>query len=308
MSGVSPPSGAAPTTTTVLDVLNKTADYFKQKGIANARLDAQLILAHCLGMKRLDLYLNFDRPLNETDLAKCREAVRRRASREPLQHILGTWPFRELTLKVDKRALIPRQETEALVEFALKALAAKGSAPASATAPAPESETLTAVDIGLGTGAIALSLMKERGNLQVYGTEVSPDALALCRENAALCGLDASRFALGSLFDPLPPELRFDLIISNPPYIGDHELQDIQPEVRDFDPRLALIGGAQGWELPWQLIAAAHERLKPGGLLFVEVAPSQIPILLEKAASLTWAFCGFEKDWSDNPRFIHMRR
>jgi release factor glutamine methyltransferase len=283
---------------TVLDVLNKTSDYFKQKGIANARLDAQLILAHCLGMKRLDLYLNFDRPLSETDLAKCREAVRRRASREPLQHILGVWPFRELTLKVDKRALIPRQETEALVEHALKAL----------SATAPEGEPLTAVDIGLGTGAIALSLMKERGNLHVYGTEVSPDALALCRENAAHCGLDASRFALGSLFEPLPPDLRFDLIISNPPYIGDHELQDLQPEVRDFDPRLALVGGAEGWELPWRLIVEAHTRLKPGGLLFVEVAPDQIPILLEKVRTQNWAFCGFEKDWSENPRFIHMRR
>lgn len=290
-------TGSSPATaSTVLDVLNKTADYFKQKGIANARLDAQLILAHCLGMKRLDLYLNFDRPLNDADLAKCREAVRRRASREPLQHILGTWPFRELTLKVDKRALIPRQETEALVEYALKAL------------PAGDAEPLVAIDIGLGTGAIALSLLKERGNLQVYGTEVSPDALALCRENAALCGLDATRFLLGSLFEPLSPDLSFDLIVSNPPYIGDHELQDLQPEVRQYDPRLALVGGSEGWELPWRLILEAHARLKPGGLLFVEVAPSQIPILLEKARSLGWAFCGFEKDWADNPRFIHMRR
>ncbi len=280
--------------TTVLAILNKTADYFNQKGIANARLDAQLILAHALGMKRLDLYLNFDRPLGETELAVCREAVRRRGLREPLQHILGQWPFRELVLKVDKRALIPRQETEALVDYVLKGISAH--------------ESLVAVDIGLGTGAIALSLMKERGNLQVYGTEVSPEALALARENAEMAGLDASRFLHGSLFEPLPQDLFFDLIVSNPPYIAKSDLSRLQPEVRDFDPSLALIGGEAGWELPFQLIRAAHARLKRGGNLWLEVSPEQIPILLEKAADQNWVFRGFESDWSGNPRFIHMQK
>jgi len=285
-------SDETPASQTVLDVLNKTADYFKQKGIANARLDAQILLAHCLGMKRLDLYLNFDRPLAEGELARCREIVKRRGRREPLQHILGTWPFRELQLKVDKRALIPRPETEVLVDLVLKAW--------------PLEKPGVAVDLGLGSGAIALSLMRERRNLQVYGTEVSPEALDLCRENAALSDLAADGFFLGSLFDPLPADLRFDLIVSNPPYIGRREIAGLQPEVRDWDPALALVGGEEGWELPFEIMARARQRLRPGGHVFLEVAPGQIPILMQQAEAQNWVFCGFSKDWSDNPRFIHL--
>jgi release factor glutamine methyltransferase len=292
MSQAASTPASAPST--VLEVLNKTSDYFKQKGIANARLDAQLILAHSLGMKRLDLYLNFDRPLTETELTACREAVRRRGQREPLQHILGIWPFRELQLKVDKRALIPRPETEALVDYALRSVSSH--------------EPLTAVDIGLGTGAIALSLMKERSNLQVYGTELSPDALALAQENAARLGLDAARFFLGSFFQPLPRDLQFDLIIANPPYIAKSDVSHLQPEVRDYDPQLALVGGEAGWEIPWELIQAAYPRLKSGGNLWLEVSSEQIPILIEQSQVFAWDFCGQEKDWSDCPRFIHMRK
>ncbi len=281
-------------TSTVLEVLNKTADYFKQKGIPNARLDAQILLAHALHMKRLDLYLNFDRPLTEPELTKCRDLVRRRGLREPLQHLLGNWPFRELQLKVDSRALIPRPETEVLVDLALRSL--------------PPGDGLIALDIGLGTGAIALSLLKERSNLQVYGTEASPPALELCCENARNQNLPFQLFYAGSLFQPLPPDIQFDLIISNPPYIGRHEKPSLQPEVRDWDPDLALYGGEQGWELPWLLIQQAFPRLKPGGHLWIESSPPQIPILMEKIAGMNWVFSGPEKDWSGNPRFIHMQR
>jgi len=279
---------------TVIEILNKTAEYFRQKGVPNARLDAQLILAHCLGLKRLDLYLNFDRPLLEAELAICREAVRRRSNREPLQHIIGEWPFRQLSLKVDARALIPRPETEVLVDLVLRAL--------------PAGTPATVVDIGVGTGAIALSLRKERGNLQVYGTDLSSEAIALCQENATRNQLATDGFFSGSLLSPLPTELPIDLIVSNPPYIGRHEFQELQPEVRDFDPAMALIGGEQGWELPFELMQAAFLRLSSGGSLIMEVASPQIPILSAKAEAMGWVFCGSEKDWSGYPRFINMRK
>ena len=150
----------------LLDILNKAADWFKQKGIESHRLDAQLLLGHVLGMKRMDLYMNFDRPMDEAEVARYRELVRRRGNREPLQHLVGETPFRELVLKTDRRALIPRQETELIVDLARKALA-------------PGRENLI-VDVGVGAGPIYLSLLLELPGNRVYGVDASAEAGCIC--------------------------------------------------------------------------------------------------------------------------------
>lgn len=276
-------------TPTLLDILNKTADWFKSKGVPNPRLDAQLLLGHVLGMKRMDLYMNFDRPMGEGELAHYRDLVKRRGAREPLQHLVGEWPFREIVLKTDRRALIPRQETEIIVDLARKALS-----------PGRSSAIL---DIGVGAGPIYLSLLKELPGNNVHGVDASEEALALTRENAAKNGIAATHLTKSDLFSALPQDLRFDLIVSNPPYVGECEIPSLQPEVRDFDPRLALIGGPEGWEFPARLAEIAFERLHPGGALILEIGAGQFPVLKEKSASRPWQSCVPALDYQGVERF-----
>ncbi len=188
------------------EVLNKAASHLKEKGVPQFRLDAELLLARVLGVKRLDLYLQFDRPLVEAELAAYRDFIRRRARREPLQHIEGEVEFREIRLKVDRRALIPRSETELLVDALKKHL--------------PAVERPRILDIGMGTGAIALSVAREIPRAEVSAGDISPPCLELTRENAAMNHLPVPELFLGSLFDPFPVERRWDAIVSNPPYLG----------------------------------------------------------------------------------------
>ena len=281
-------------TATLLDILNKTSDWFKAKGIENHRLDAQLLLGHVLGMKRMDLYMNFDRPLDAAELARFRDLVKRRGAREPLQHLLGEMPFRELNLKVDRRALIPRQETELIVDLVRKQLE-----------PGRQSRVL---DVGVGAGPIFLSLAKEIPNLLVFGCDLSPDALQLTRENAAHNGLPNGNLFLGDLFAGVPSELRFDCIVSNPPYVGEKERATLQPEVRDHDPALALFGGPEGWELPARLLHEAYDRLADAGALVVEIGAGQAPILKANAASRPWKSISFSKDYQGIDRFLILHK
>lgn len=278
----------------LLDILNKTSDYFKGKGIENHRLDAQLLLGHVLGLKRLDLYMNFDRPMDEAELDRFRELVRRRAAREPLQHILGEVPFREIRLKVDKRALIPRQETELIVDLVRKA-----QEPGRAN---------TVLDMGVGAGPIFLSIVKELTNCIVYGADVSEEALQLTRENAALNGLSGGLLFRSDLFDDLPQDLRWDIIVSNPPYVGDRERPELQPEVRDHDPALALFGGPEGWEFPARLIQEAYGRLQTPGVLILEIGAGQYPVLKQKSASLPWKSCTAAVDYQGIERFLILHK
>lgn len=277
----------------LLDILNKTSDYFKAKGIENHRLDAQLLLGHVLGMRRLDLYMNFDRPMGEEELGRFRDLVKRRGAREPLQHLLGEVPFREITLKIDRRALIPRQETELIVDLVRKALPPGGG---------------TVLDVGVGAGPIYLSLLKEIPAARVSGVDVTETAVLLTRENAARLGLPAEDLHLGDAFAPFPADRRWDVIVSNPPYVGENELPQLQPEVRDHDPRTALIGGKEGWEFPARLMEAAHARLKEGGQLIMEIGAGQFPILKERAASGAWRSCFSSRDYQDIERFILLEK
>jgi len=279
---------------TLLEILNKTSEYFKAKGIENHRLDAQLLLGHVLGMKRLDLYMNFDRPMDESELDRFRDLVRRRGAREPLQHLLGETPFREVRLKVDGRALIPRQETELIVDLVRKA-----------QAPGRVNSVL---DMGVGAGPIYLSIVKEITNCIAFGSDISEAALQLTRENAARNGLPADNLFLSDLFDDFSADMLWDIIVSNPPYIGEKERTQLQPEVRDHDPASALFGGPEGWELPARLMHQAFERLHSPGVLIMEIGFGQFSLLKEKSASQPWKSCHAALDYQGIERFLILHK
>jgi release factor glutamine methyltransferase len=237
--------------------------YLEEKGVENGRLEAELLLAHVLGTGRLELYLQFDRPIQPQELAAFKSLLLRRVSREPLQYILGTTAFRELDLRVDARALIPRPETEVLVEEVLVWAASRRG-------------PLTGLDIGTGTGAIALSLLREGPFESLVATDPSPHALELATENAASLGLaDRIEFREGSLFGPVNERERFDLVVSNPPYVPEEDRGTLQPEVLDWEPPGALFAGPRGMDVLEPLARGAPAVLKPEGLFAVEVGDGQ---------------------------------
>jgi release factor glutamine methyltransferase len=277
----------------LLPILGKASDYLKSKGVPNSRLDAELLLANVLGIKRLDLYLQFDRPLSEADLAAYREFIRRRGAREPLQHIEGEAHFRDLVLASDKRALIPRPETELLVDALKKHLPAL-----------PGVDHPRVLDIGTGTGAIILSVARELPQCEAWACDVSRDALELARENAARNALSLHDVRESDLFSGFDANIRWHAIVSNPPYIGESEMAALEPEVRDHDPRLALVGGPQGWELPARLIEAARERMEPHGFLILEIAPPQFSHLKGLALSGGWSRVEGIADYQQENRFL----
>jgi release factor glutamine methyltransferase len=248
---------------TILEMIRWTTEYLAGRGFENPRLEAELLLAGTLALKRLDLYLQFDRPLSAAELAAFRSRLRRRARREPLQYIDGTAAFRELLLKVDGRVLIPRPETEELVQAVLDAVRGR--------------QGLEAVDVGTGSGAIALALATEGPFARLVATDLHPEALALARENLAACAPDAPvEFRRGDLLEPVRGE-RFDVVVSNPPYVREDERPSLDPQVRDWEPGLALFAGEDGLEVIRRLVAQAPGVLKAGGLLAMEVGAAQGP-------------------------------
>ena len=274
----------------LLEILQKTTAYFQQKGIENARLDAELILAHVLELKRLDLYLQFERPLSAAELDAIRPLVARRAKREPLQYILGQTDFHGLVLKCDRRALIPRPETEELVELLVERLGPKPPA--------------TACDLGTGTGAIALALAAAFPEVTVTAVDASPDALALAAENAAANGLAGSvSFVESDWFDALGGQT-FDLIVSNPPYLTMAEWERAAPEVKDWEPQRALAAGADGLDDLRVILQDARNRLNPGGLLALETGIAQHETLAELATEHGYASTESVKDLSKRERFF----
>jgi release factor glutamine methyltransferase len=256
---------------TVMEMVGWTANYLGDKGFHNPRLNAELLLAGALGIKRLDLYLQYDRPLKAEELAAFKERLRRRAKREPLQYIDGKAAFRDLWLAVDPRVLIPRPETEGLVQAVLDWASARCPVPG---AQEPGSR-VTALDVGTGSGAIALALATEGPFARVVATDVSPDALAVARANRESAAPDAPvEFREGSLFAPVAGE-RFDVVVSNPPYVGDEERARLDVEVRDWEPAGALFAGVGGLDVLRPLVAGAPAHLNPGGLLAMEMGAAQ---------------------------------
>ena len=278
---------------TVLEILNKTMEFFQKKGVPDARLDAQYILAHGLKMKRMDLYLNFDRPLTAGELDALRPLVARRANREPLQHIIGSTSFRGHEILCDRRALIPRPETESLVDLLKERLAGR-------------EKTLVA-DIGTGTGAIAIATAKEIPGTEVIATDISRDALALARENAEKNSAQIT-FYEGDLLAAIPAGRNLQAIVSNPPYIPDSEKERLQREVRDFDPSLALFGGTDGLAIIRNLLKQTADRLEAGSPVLLEIGSEQADTLKAEAVNYPWLkWTGALKDFCGNIRFVEYR-
>lgn len=278
---------------TVLEIIKKTTDFFAGKGIESPRLNAELLIGHALGLKRMALYLQFERLLAEPELEKIRPLVRRRGLREPLQYILGETEFHGLKLKVDRRALIPRPETELLVATVIEACA---------TPPA------RVLDLGTGTGAIALALAKTFSSAAVTAVDVSDDALALARENAVATSLaERVTFLKSSWFDALAADARFELIVANPPYLSADETAQTAPEVRDHEPKSALTAADEGLADLRAIVAAAPKFLAPGGLLALETGIAQHAELLRLARDAGFAQVESRPDLTRRDRFVLAR-
>jgi release factor glutamine methyltransferase len=236
----------------VADVVRRATEYLAGKGVESPRLDAEHLLGKALGLSRVELYLQHDRTLSDDERAAYRELIRRRGRREPLAYVLGEWDFRRLTLAVDRRALVPRPETEVVVERVLQLLDGK-----------PDPDVL---DVGTGTGAIALSIKDERPGARVTAMDLSREALQLAEENARRTGLEV-RLVEEDLENGFGVDA-YDLVVSNPPYVEPEEIDSLQPEVRDWEPRVALVATAQ------TRVVAQHalRALRRHGYLVVEVA------------------------------------
>lgn len=249
-------------TWTILKVLTWTKGYLAEKGVENARLEAEWLLCAALGLDRVGLYVNFDKPLSAGELGACRALVARRARREPLQYILGSQEFYGLEFEVVPEVLIPRYDTETLVREAL------GRAPKGAKI----------LDIGVGSGCIAVALAKNLPHADVSGVDLSPEALELAERNAKRHGVAVS-LSRGSLFEPFT-DREFDVIVSNPPYIRTSDITTLQPEVRDFEPHASLDGGVDGLDYYRRIIPGAPVHLKHGGWLLLEMGIGQAADLL----------------------------
>ena len=276
---------------TVLEVLQSTTSYFKKREIESPRLNAEHLLAHSLGKKRIELYLEFERGLHEAELAPLRELVRRRGQGEPLQHLLGTVEFCGHTFLCDKRALIPRPETEELVEQIRKSEIGKR-----------KSEIL---DVGTGSGVIALSLAAAFPEAEVHAVDISEDALVLARENAARLGLNERlSFLRSDLL--LSVDHVYDLIVANLPYIAEVERELLAREVL-HDPAAALFGGTKGDELMRRLIETAPPHLRPGGMLALEIGIKQAEGLSVFLAEQNYHDISARQDYAGVTRFLFAR-
>ena len=284
-------------TVTVLEVIRRSTEFLQEKGVESPRLQIELMLAQALNMPRLKLYLNFDRVLNEGELGKVREMVKRRAAREPLQHILGSTSFCGLEIKCSRAALVPRPETELLAERAWQFLATVNSQPA------------TVLDLGTGTGCIPIAIAAKCAGAVIHAVDLSEEALALTRENAATHKL-AERivFHSGDLFAALPAGSCFDLIVSNPPYIAAEEIAMLEPEVCKFDPRLALDGGADGLDFYRRIAREAAAFLKPHAKVMVEFGDGQEAALEKIFCDEKWIVDTIVPDYSSRPRILIARR
>lgn len=269
---------------TLLEIIRRTTEFLDSKGVENPRLNAELLIGRALGLPRMQLYLQFERLLTGAELDAIRPLVKRRGQREPLQYILGKVEFFHIALKVDHRTLIPRPETEQLCEAITEQLA---------------HPPLTILDLGTGCGAIALALAAFYPQATVTGLDLSAEAVALARENAAELGLEArTRFSVSDWFTALEPGARFDLIAANPPYLSEAETAATAPEVRGHEPPVALSPGPDGTEALARILAEAPRYMGDGGLLAIETGIGQHGKLRELAAAAGFARVESRRDLS----------
>ena len=324
----------------ILEIIKKNTDFFAAKGVENARHDTEMLIGHALGLKRMQLYLQFERLLTEPELAKIRPLARRRAAREPLQYVTGEIEWGGIRLKTDKRALIPRHETELLLEMALEALRTEGTEETQETegnteggvknAEGDSGAGLKILDLGTGSGALALALAHARPGARVTAVDSSDEALALARENAAVVlrpeaegGVTSPAvqsgdksphsitpaharvtFLKSNWFAALDPAETFDLIVANPPYLTADELAGAAPEVREHEPRGALVADEAGCADLLRIIGGARARLAEGGVLALETGVAHHATLLAACAAAGFARCESRKDLAGRDRFV----
>lgn len=260
---------------TIRRVLDWTKGHFEKQQIDAPRLTAEILLGHVLNLTRVKLFMDLDRPLAKEELATYRALIQRRLGFEPTQYLVGFKEFYGRRFSVDARVLIPRSETELLVEGVLQAI--------------PKDAPARVLDLCTGSGCIAISIAAERPLASVWATDVSPDALAVAKQNAEALGVDGRvTFFQGNLFEPVPTDATFDVIVSNPPYVRLDELPTLQKEVQK-EPKLALDGGVDGLVVIRPLVAAAMPRLKAGGTLALEISDDQgaaVKTLLDAAGAV----------------------
>ena len=284
---------------TVLEAIQKSAEFLGKRGVESPRLQTELLLAHVLKMPRMKLYLNFDRVLTVPETDALRDLIKRRGLREPLQHITGSTSFCGYEMTVNRHVLVPRPETELLAEAGWQFLATRPP------------ESVTALDLCTGSGCIAIALAAKCLPAKVVATDISTEALALARQNAAANGAaERIEFLAGDGFTALAAAATrtFDLIASNPPYIPSAEIATLDPEVRDFDPRLALDGGDDGLVFYRRLAAGAAEFLKPDGKVMVEFGDGQADALKNIFESEKWIVETVLEDYSHRARILVARR
>lgn len=281
---------AAPQTWTIGSLVKWATDDFRARGIENPRLDAELIVAHVLGIDRTRVIIESLRPLEGAELAQLRELVKRRRSREPIAYLRGTREFYGLSFKVDPRVLIPRPDTEALVETAL-------------ARSAHVSLSLRLLDLCTGSGCVAIAIARQRPTGKVTATDISPEALSVARENAYRLGAYNVAFAEGDLFAAAPPG-RFDVITANPPYIASGEIPELMADVRDFEPRLALDGGADGLDLVRRILDGAPDRLEKDGVLAMEIGAGEAAATRDAFEERGWRAIETARDYAKIERVV----
>ena len=283
---------------TVLESIQRSAEFLGRKGVESARLQAELLLAHVLKLPRMQMYLNFERMLTEAETDALRDFVRRRGQREPLQQILGSTSFCGFEIAVNRHVLVPRPETELLAERAWIFLNQLS-----------DGSPRCALDFGTGSGCLAVALAAKCPAARVWAVELVPEAVELAKQNAARHGLaERIRFVLGDGLAAVPAEQRFELVVSNPPYIPSVEIQTLQPEVRDYEPRQALDGGPDGLEYYRRLGEGAAPLLKAGGRLMLEFGDGQAEALEKILEGQKWVVEAVEQDYTGRPRILIARR
>jgi release factor glutamine methyltransferase len=272
---------------TLLEILNLSASFLQEKGIERARREAEWLIADALELKRLDLYLQYDRPLQEEELVRCREAVKRRSSGEPSQYIAGKVSFGGCEFFVGKDVLIPRPETELLVEMVAKEM--------------ENCEGKILLDLCTGSGCIGISLKKRFPSLEVFLIDISYEALEVAKKNALHNNVEVT-FLQGDLFEPFEGK-QCDYFVCNPPYIAEHEYSTLAKEVREFEPKIALVSGASGYEIYEKIAYSLKNHLLPKGKGWLELGSGQG----ERAVSIFKDYnASFQKDWSGHDRYLQI--
>jgi release factor glutamine methyltransferase len=275
---------------TVLEVIQRSTEFLARKGVDSPRLQTELLLAHLLKLPRMQLYLNFERVLGPAEVEAFRELVKRRGQREPLQHILGSVSFCGLEIAVNRHVLVPRPETELLAEQGWSFIGSRAA---------------RMLDFGTGSGCLAIAVAVKCKAAEIVALDISPAALATAAQNAARHGVaDRVRFVQGAGFAGVAAKGDFDLVLSNPPYIPGGEIEHLQPEVRDYDPRQALDGGPDGLDCFRRLALEAGPFLKPEGKMMLEFGDGQADPISQLLREQKWIVERIADDYTHRPRIL----